>query len=226
MKRILLISIILAAMLLSACAAPAPDPVNTPPPTSTPAEPITPQEPAIPAHFTTYTDELDLFSISYPPDWELGLTEIKGITQNLNDYWKSVKPKRTVKESSVVFFTGVPYDTGYNPNVSIIVIPSDEGTWKLEDLVEAVVQQGLMKDTQKYQEFSRDNSIVDGKEAIFLEYEATYPSLAGGKFHALDMYMRDGRVIIKVACGVMPPKSFSDFETDLHAIVRSLRILK
>jgi predicted nucleic acid-binding Zn ribbon protein len=189
-------------------------------------QPPTPQElePAIPAHFTTYTNELGLFSISYPSEWELALSKIEGVTQDLNDYWKGIKPERTVEESSVVFFAGVPYKTGYNPNVFIVVIPSDEGSWKLEDLVEAVVQQGLMKDGQEYREFSRYKSIVDGKEAILLEYEVTYPAL--GNWRALEMYMRDGRMLIKVACSVLPPKNFSEYEADLYAIVRSLRILK
>ena len=220
---ILLVGLVLIlAGSVMACAKQSPAPVPTSPtPASTPVS-----EASIPAHYTTYMDKAGLFSISYPPNWELGLSEIKGITQDLNDYWKGVKPERTVQESTVIFFVGVQYETGYNPNVSIIVIPSDEGNWKLEDLVEAVVQEGLTKDTLEYQEFSRDKSIVDGKEAIFLEYEAEFPFLVDGKFHALDVYMRDDRMIIKVACGVMPPKDFNDFKTDLYTIVRSLRILK
>ena len=31
-------------------------------------------EPEIPAHFSTHTDEMALFSISYPPDWEPALS--------------------------------------------------------------------------------------------------------------------------------------------------------
>jgi len=181
-------------------------------------------EPAIPAHFTTYTSELGLFSISYPSDWELALSQIEDVTQGLNDYWRGIKPERAVKASSVVFFAGVPYASGYNPNAFIILIPSDEGNWKLDDLVEAAVQQGLMKDGQEYREFSRYRSTVDGKEAVFLEYEVTYPAL--GRLHALDMYVRDRRMLIKVACGVIPPKSFSEYEADLYAIVRSLRVLR
>ena len=33
-----------------------------------------PAELEIPAHFTTYTDEAGLFSISYPPEWEPALS--------------------------------------------------------------------------------------------------------------------------------------------------------
>jgi hypothetical protein len=187
--------------------------------------PTSVSEQPIPAYFTTYTDKAGLFSISYPPNWELGLSEMKGITQSLNDYWKGIKPERTpVEESAVVFFAGVPYNTGYNPNVSVLFIHAGEGKWKLEDFVEVLVQKGLMKDTEEYQIFSRNKAIVDGKEAIILEFEAKYPTM--GKFHALDMYMRDGRMLIKVGCGVMPPKDFTDFKTDLYTIVRSLRILK
>ena len=185
----------------------------------TPMEP----EPAIPAHYTTYTDELGLFSISYPPEWELALSRIEDVTQDLNDYWRAIKPERVVEASYMVFFAGVPDASGHNPNASVLVIPSDEGNWKLDDFVEALVQQGLMKDGREYREFSRHKSFVDGKEVVLHEYEVTYPAM--GRWHGLDMYMRDRRMLIRVACGVIPPKSFSDHEADLYAIVRSLRVL-
>ena len=42
-------------------------------------EPPTVIEPEIPAHFTTYTDEAGLFSISYPPDWEPTLSQMEAV---------------------------------------------------------------------------------------------------------------------------------------------------
>ena len=47
--------------------------VATRPPASTDPEP------AIPAHFATYTDELGIYRISYPPEWELDLESVDDI---------------------------------------------------------------------------------------------------------------------------------------------------
>lgn len=206
MKLIILAILVIGMVLLGACVS-----------TST-------SESAIPAHFTTYTDELGLFSISYPPKWELALSKIEGLTQDVEDYLKGIKSEGSLAGGKVVFFAGVPYETGHNPNVSVVVTPSGEGKWKLEDLVEAVVQQGFMKDAEEYNEFSRTKIVVDGREVIILDCEAKYPLT--GELRALIMYLRDNKLMWVVTCGVMPPQDFSDFESDLHAIVRSLRILK
>lgn len=206
MKRLILAILVIGVLLLGACA---PAPISEPP---------------IPAHFTTYTDELGLFSISYPPKWELALSEIEGLTQDVEDYLKGIGSEGSLAEGKVVFFAGVPYETGHNPNVSVVVTATGEGKWKLEDLVEAVVQWGYMKDAEEYHEFSRTKTVVDGREAIILDCEAKYPLL--GELHAITVYLRDNKLMWVLTCGVLPPKDFSDFETDLHAIVRSLRILK
>jgi predicted nucleic acid-binding Zn ribbon protein len=182
-------------------------------------------EPAIPAHYTTYTDELGLFSISYPPDWELALSQIEGLTQDVEDYLEGIGSEGSLVESTVVFFAGVPYGMGHNPNTSVMVTPAGEGNWRLEDLVESVVQHGYMKDAEEYHEFSRIKTVVDGREAIILDCEATYPFFAT-EIHVLMMCLRDNNIVWVVNCGVLSPKDFSAFETDLHAIVRSLRILK
>ena len=108
--------------------------------------------------------------------------------------------------------------------MSVVVTPCGEGNWELEDLVEAVIQQGYIKDAEEYHEFSRTKTVVDGKEAIILDCEATYPLMGG--MHILAMYVRDDNLMWVLTCGIMPPKDFSDFETDFHAIVRSLRILQ
>jgi len=207
MKRLILAILVIGVVLLGACVS-----------TST-------SESAIPAHFTTYTDELGLFSISYPPKWELALSKIEGLTQDVEDYLKGIKSEGSLAGGKVVFFAGVPYETGHNPNVSVVVTPSVEGKWKLEDLVEAVVQRGYMEDAEEYNESSRSKIVVDGKEAIILDCEAKYPIFTA-ELHVLTMYLRGDKLMWVVTCSVLSPKDFSDFETDLHAIVRSLRILK
>lgn len=181
-------------------------------------------QPAIPAHFITYTDELGLFSISYPSEWELALSQIEDLTQDVEEYLKGIGSEGSLQESKVVFWAGVPYGAGHNPNVNVMVTPPGEGNWKLEDLVEAVVQLGYIKDAEEYHEFSRISTVVDGREAIILDCEARYPFFTA-ELRALTMYLRDNRVVWVVACSVLSPKDFTDFEADFDAIVRSLRVL-
>jgi len=206
MKRLVLAFLVVWLLLLGACA------------------PTRVSEPAIPVHFATYTDKAGLFSISYPPDWEIALSKIEHLTQDTEDYLKGIGSEGSLAGGKVVFFAGIPHEAGHNPNMSVMVTPVGEGKWKLEDLVEAVVQRGYMKDAEEYHEFSRTKIIVDGREAIILDYEAKYPFL--GAVRALIMFLRDNKVGWVVGGGVLPPKDFSDYEADLHAIVRSLRILK
>ena len=57
-------------------------------------------EPPIPAYFTTYTDELGLFSISYPPEFDL-ISELidEQATQNIIS---SINSGITIKEAYMV----------------------------------------------------------------------------------------------------------------------------
>ena len=199
--------------------------ISTPTPESTLTPASSPlSEPPIPAHYTTYTDEAGLFSISYPPGWELDFSVIEGITEDLEAYLKDIKSKGSLTEAKLVFFAGVPWEKGHNPNVKVIVGPSGERKYNLEDLVEIAVEQGYKKDTEEYQEFSRTKTVVDGREAIILDFDAKYPLM--DRSSGLIMFIRDDTHFWAITCGTMPPKDFSDFESDFHAIVKSLRILK
>jgi len=182
MKRLILTILVIGMVLLGACVS-----------TST-------SEPPIPAHFTTYSDEAGLFSISYPPDWELALSK--------EELFHAVVPNKAAA-------------------VTVTVGTTEEGKWKLEDLVEAVFQRAYIDDAEEYHEFSRTKATVDGREAIILDFEAKYPvSTAAMRMLIMLLRDRDNELVWTVYCGVMPSKDFSYFEPDFHAIVRSLRILK
>jgi predicted nucleic acid-binding Zn ribbon protein len=91
--------------------------IATQPPTS--IEP----EPAIPAHFATYTDELGLFSVSYPPEWELDLGVIEEKEQAIRDIISSIDSDLPVEGASVLFLAGVPSEMGLFPSVTVGVEP-------------------------------------------------------------------------------------------------------
>ena len=73
--------------------------------------PLSP-EPPIPAHFTTYTDELGLFSISYPPDWELALSLVKGFEESSKELLKSMEFDLPLESTSMIFLAGMPTEIG------------------------------------------------------------------------------------------------------------------
>ena len=181
MKRLILAILVIGMVLLGACVS-----------TST-------SEPPIPTHFTTYTDEAGLFSISYPPDWEVAPNE---------ELFHAELPDKAVA-------------------VTVTVGATEEGNWKLEDLADRLFQEAYVDDAEEYHEFSRTKLTVDGKEAIILDFEVKYP-IATTAMRELILLLRDrdNETVWTVYCGVMPSEDFSDFETDFHAIVRSLRILK
>ena len=205
MKRIFLSILVVGLLLLGACA-----------PTSV-------SESAIPAHFTTYTDEAGLFSISYPPDWELALSTLEEMENIAKDYGSSLDPDIPL-ELSLLFIAGVPTGLGYyDPSVNIWIQPLPAGINTLDEWVESEIR-GLKKYDTEYREFSRVKTIIGGKEAIILDSEGYTPRT--GKFRCLQVFILTGKVKWIVTCGTVDLEQFDDFEDDLYAIVRSLRVLK
>lgn len=206
MKRLILAVLIIGLLLLGACA-----------PTSV-------SESAIPAHFTTYTDEAGLFSISYPPEWELALSEeIEVLEQFIKEVITSIESDAPVERSGAIFFAGVPTETGYMPSVNIMVEALSGIVWTHDKLVEAEIK-GVKHFVQDYHELSRVKTTVGGREATIVEYEGTYPKL-DKKYHFLVMVTLVGKTAWIVTCTALPDE-YSKWEDDFNAIVKSLRVLK
>jgi len=200
--------IVFALLLVAGCAAPAPTP--TP-------------EPAIPAHFVTYTEE-NIFSISYPPDWEPALSLIEEMRKFVDEWLENIEAGTSLEgEVNTIFFAGLPTETGYSPNVNIGVSPLPAGLGTLDEVVEANIR-GI-KDIlgEDYQEFSRVKTTIDGREAVIVDAEVDLPDL--GRFRNLTVGMLKDKVSWVVTCTAYP-EEFSHCEDDFQAIVRSLRILR
>jgi len=181
----------------------------------------TPSEPEIPANYTTYTDESNVFSISYPADWETALSLIAGLEQSAKEAINSLKTGVSVEKASIIFLAGRRTATGYEPSVNIAIEPVPEGVSTTDQLVEAEVQ-GVKKSTQDYREFSRVKTTVNGRETAIVDFEGT-PTGASTKLHFLQMSMLVNKTAWVVTC-VALPDDFSSWENDFNAIVRSLRI--
>ncbi len=181
-------------------------------------------ESSIPTSFTTYTDDTNIFSISYPENWEPAFSIIESLKQEAENLLKSIDEKGSFKNNTVVFFGGVLLDSGnYNPNFGIIIEPLVDDNVKLEDLVEFSVRE-IKKISEEYREFSRTKTIIDGRQAIILDYEAR---LSNWPFiHYLSMIMCIDKFLWTTTCGIIPPLNFYDFKNDFYAILKSFKILK
>lgn len=205
MKRMLLSILVTGAFSLTACGVQAPV-----------------SETEIPAHYTTYTDEVGLFSISYPPDWEPALSQLPDVEAAVKDVITSIESDLPVENVRFIFLAGLPIEAGYAPNVNIVVESMPGVLWIHDKVVEAEIT-GIKKMFQDYLEFSRVKTTVDGREATIVEWEATIPQV--GKNHALQMFILVGKTAWVVSCSP-PLGEFSRWKEDFQAIVRSLRILK
>ncbi len=176
----------------------------------------------IPADFTTYTGESNLYSISYPQDWELALSQIEGLEQSVKQLITSINSGLPLERTSIIFMAGLPEGRDYFPNVNIVVesLPGSISTQNV--LVEAEIQ-GIKLVIKDYHESSRVKTTVGGKEATIIDWEGAFPQQ--GKSRILQMFMLVGKVGWCVTC-TPPQGKFSSWEKDFNSVVRSLRILK
>lgn len=182
----------------------------------------TPTEPAIPANYATYTDESKLFSISYPPEWDIAQYLIADMQEAAKDYFNSIASNLPIEKVSFLFLAGKKFGEGYMPNVGIVVEPVPQGVRTNDQLVEAELK-GLSLVVKDRVQVSRIKTTVGGREATILDHEYTLPSM--GRFHALQTVILTDKAAWVVTCTSIP-EDFSKWEKDLQSIVRSLRILK
>ncbi|MFC1925583.1 hypothetical protein ACFLW2_02680 [Chloroflexota bacterium] len=180
-------------------------------------------EPPIPAHFTTYTDEIGLFSIAYPPDWELALSEIDNVNQATEDILLSIDSNLPVEQASFIFIAGLPIETGYLPNVSIVCESLPGTGWAHDKAVEAELL-SIRQIAKDYHEFSQVKTTIDGRKATIVHWEGTDATF--GKMQSLTMITLVGKIVWLVGCSVEDLGMFTEYEDDLYHVVRSLRILR
>ena len=179
-------------------------------------------EPAIPSHFTTYTDKLGLFSISYPPEWELALEVIEEAEQAVKDIISSIDSDLPVERFSCIFAARLPTMEGFMTNVNIVVEPLPGIMWTHDKVVTAAIE-GIKAVVSDYHEFSRVKTTIDNRTATIIDYQATIAGLGTGRF--VQMMFIVNKTFWGVTCTALPDE-YSEWEDDFDAIVRSLRILK
>lgn len=196
MKRLLLA--IVSLLLVAGCHGPS---YVTPTPMVEP-------EPEIPPHFTTYTSE-SLFSISYPPDLVLDTESME-----------TIYPEIPLEDLPPVFSGDIPIEGGSYAYIMVMVSLMPAG-WTLDELAEEGSQ--YRRNNQPgFLEYSRDKTIVDGREALILKYRIW--SLDIGELRNLDLLTVKDGLLWWVMCWA-EPEDFKDYEDTFYSILRSFRIL-
>jgi len=137
---LLALVLILSSISLACGANPATVPPTSPPlPTETPSSlPPTSTDLDIPADYTTYTGEAQLFSISYPAEWETALSLMSDIQKERIESW--LKSGVYMKGVDFIFMAGRRTATGYEPNINIVVQPMPEGISTHDQMVEGAMR--------------------------------------------------------------------------------------
>ena len=218
MKSIFWVLLSLSAILLGACAAPSATPV----PASIPTSNL-----EIPAYYATYSDAANIFSILYPPEWEVNLSLTDDF--KFQEYMKKISKYENIETlvetlpSMILFLAGIPTGKGgYSPNVNVAMIPFFGQQPQLDDLVDEKIR-GSKKLFAEYTVLLRHRTTVDGTEAIITETESYLG--ATGRLRHLTMHMLKDEIFWLVTC-TSSVKEFSKYEVDFYHIVRSIKILE
>ncbi len=220
---VLLVLVLTLSFGLACSSKPAETPTS--PPATSPQLPDettpVPPETEIPANYTTYKDESQLFSISYPSDWERTLSQISGLEQNAKQAISNLKAGTPLAGATMIFFAGRRTATGYDPNINISVEPLAEGISTHDEMVEAGVQ-GAKTAFPDYRELSRVQTTVDGRKATIVEWEGTLQG-SSTELHCQEMFVLANKTGWAVTC-IARSGDFADWKNDFDAIVRSLRV--
>jgi len=174
----------------------------------------------IPSYYTTYTEEAQLFSISYPSYWETPVSQLPEIEQQAKQSLSKLKTGLPVENFSIIFVAGPRIAGGYDPYINIAVETVPAGVRTHNQMVAAELK-GLKMVSADYRQLSRIKTIVDGREDTIIDWEGTVP--VQGKLRSLQMLTLVDDTVWVVTCFTSPEK-FSQWEIDFNTIVRSLRI--
>ena len=191
-----------------------------------PSVPSSQIEPEIPSHYTTYTSENGLFSISYPPEWEIFTSSIEDIEKIAEEICDNSSQEflleKAIEKTTMIFLAGLPTELGYDPIVNIVLEPVPIFFRNLSKMVDAS-EEYMKKFSPDYYMHCRTDTIVDGREATIIESEST---ISGFKTYDICLITLNGKICWYVTCGTTNLNVYEEYKDDFHHIVRSLRIYK
>lgn len=174
----------------------------------------------IPSNYSTYTDDINLYSISYPAEWELDFSLINDLQQKMKELIRDINSDLPIEKWSIIFIAGIPTGTGYSPNINIGLEPVPvEGVTYDEVIMQEII--GIKTTVQGYRQNVRIDTNINGRKATILEWEGIVPNL--GKLHVLQMFVLVGKNVW-IITGTPKYEEFKEYEDEFYYIFRSLEI--
>ena len=194
-------------------------------PTARPYPTARPTSAAREPGLVSFTDDAKLFTVSYPPGWELVrsvMVDVDEIAGRATESASSGVGRPTIR---VVFFAGVPALQRYPSSVSIVIESLPAGV-ALSEYFEATqgIARGLFAG---YELHSQASVLVGGRQAIMTDVEYDIPSSAPGtnKWRIIQTVTVDGTTGWAISCGFAARQSAEDLKT-CDSVVRSFELLK
>lgn len=174
---------------------------------------------SIPSDFRDYSDSTELFSVSYPSQWEPTDT-MTTLQSQIKDTINTINGLFPVSYASVVFEAGLKTGSGYYPNFNISVEPSGPGVLNAEDAAEYLID-NLRHSAPDIQVVSQKQITLSGKDAMLVEFKGTFSS--GPLMHDLMLVYLNGTNVWTATC-TAKDADYSQYANIFDSIVRSFRI--
>ena len=182
--------------------------------------------PTTPPGFVTFTDELNVFSISYPSAWQLDLSSMSELDAFARNLVESATggPRAGLR---LIFSAGVDAQEGSIPNVVVNVETLPVGL-TLDEYFEG--GQRFMRSTIAAYRVHKQAKVLLGRtEAIVydVEFDPSSFMVAGSpsKGRAISLVAVDRAIGWTVTCTVKVPTRDDDLQT-CDAVARSFRVLR
>ena len=176
--------------------------------------------PTTPPDLVKYSDELNAFSIEYPPEWEIGLSVLEEIEQGMKDFIQG-EINESAESIGLIFLAG---DATFDHAANIVVESLSSGM-SIDEYYDASVE--LIEELVPSNETYRVSKIdVGGRQAILTEstYESSdlYPELTGLVAQTQLVFVQ-GKIAWVVSCEYPADE---DLAERCESIVRTIRILE
>ena len=173
--------------------------------------------PTTPPDFVSYSDELDIFSIEYPPDWRLNLSFMRKFRQGIKDLLLGKRSELPFDNPGLLFIGNGPNELIFT---NVAVKPTKGGV----DEIYEEFSRATKEASQSWVDLGVTRMDVGGRAAILAEGRYDLSDLGRGQtgfFHATALMLVQGKFAWIVGCGFPEEAAFDE---TCESIVRSFKI--
>jgi len=171
-------------------------------------------------HYSTYTDDSNYFSISYPPDWKIMPTLIDNEPILVIDIIDNINKGTFQEEVYRVFKTYPPQDSEHPSGCFVTIHNHSRKYYTLNEWVESSIQ-GTRLLYEDFQLYSQIDTSINGLEATIIDWEATLPKY--GKARTLQMYTYPNKIPWAITCTSLA-EDYETWENYYINIINSFKV--